>query len=129
MTDLEKTYYNAAVDTFLVEPEALTDVQIDLMTRASQGLGERARKKRQDHQTKAAEARHRAAMGQPPVKTKAVEGMADTVLDLVTLSHVAPHNRIKALEAANEAWEQRYRALETRLLELEARSAEIHAGR
>ena len=60
--------YNLAITTFKLEPEALTDEQIDVFKSVDDQLAKRAINKRGDCQTKAAEARHRAAMGQQPAK-------------------------------------------------------------
>jgi hypothetical protein len=55
--------------------------------------------------------------------------MAEAVLDAITLALVQPRTRIKALETLNATLEQRCNALETRLLELEAREVMTHASR
>lgn len=124
MTDDPK--YAAAVDTFLTEPEALTQDQIDTLTQVDDRLGARAIAQRTAALRKSAEARHRAAMGTPPLATKGfdVEDAVDATIDSITLALVQPRRRIKALEDTLEQWQQKYRDLEQRLLELEAARAE-----
>ena len=110
MTD-EK--YKAAVNVFLREPEGLTGEHIDTLTRVDEQLGARAVRKRDAFQAKAADARHRAALGQPIEKESVTEAMADEVIDQILLAVAQPKRRIKQLEERNER-------LERRLLEVEA---------
>lgn len=119
MTDDET--YQAAVETFQREPEALTMDQIKALTTVDKQLGDRALHKRAEAQQKAAEARHRASMGEPPLQTKAfdVDAMVDQVLDVVTLALAKPRSRIAELEQKNQA-------LEARVLELEAQKVISH---
>ena len=132
MTDDER--YTAAVQTFELEPEALTQDQIDALARVDEKLGQRAVTKRAAMIQKAAEVRHRAAMGEPPAKENRVEVMADVVIDAITLALAKPRNRIKALEERNAGLERAIANLEERLdslaLELAAKDAvDDHARR
>jgi hypothetical protein len=122
-------HLKAAADRFTLEPEALTQDDLDVLTRVDDHLGERAAKRRRDTLTKAAEARHRAALGQPPAATDDADVLADACLDVIVLHLAKPKSRIKALEAQNETLEQKYNALELRLLELEAKFAVQHVDR
>lgn len=120
MTDNEKAIFDQAVNAFMVEPEALTQEQIAALRRADSWLGDRAVRKCHDALQKAAEARHRTAMGQPPAKVDRDDETAETIIDTIGLTLAPQKARIKALETQNATLEQRYRELETRVLELEA---------
>jgi hypothetical protein len=125
--------YKAAVDCFLIEPEALTQDQLTLLKSVDDSLGDRAARKRSDAIQKAAEARHRAAMGELPLAKKSVaerrEENADAMLDVMIVALAKPRSRIKALEIANASIEARCLALEQRVLELEASHAVSHVER
>lgn len=101
--------YNLAIKTFMLEPGALTDEQIDVFKGVDDQLAKRAANKRSECQTKAAQARHRAAMGQQPVKASTVEQMTDSVVDHITLALVVPRQRIKVLEDLNATLQQQVR--------------------
>ena len=125
--------YKAAVNTFMLEPEALTSDQIDTLMSVDDQLGARALRKRQDASVAAAEARHRMAMDQT-LDRKAqrnvdAENMADNTIDHILLALARPKAQIKALERRNDTLEQRCEKLEARLLELEAQRAIDHVGR
>jgi hypothetical protein len=119
--------YDAAVKVFLLEPEALTTAQIDALTAVDDKLGAYASRKRDNAHTKAAEARHRAAMGQS-LDRKAehaaeAEAFADHVVDHILLALAHPKRRIKTLETSTAGLAARCHSLEARVLELEAREA------
>jgi hypothetical protein len=132
---LDTDEYKAATHTFWFEPEALTEAQIEVLRSVDTKLGERAARKRQDAVMKAAAARHRAAMGEPPKKANHVTSTADVISDTALLSVVEPKLRIRQLEARNAQLDaqldqltQKFRDLETRLLLIEAREA-VHDDR
>jgi len=130
MTEHEKTIYDAAVKAFTFEPGSLTEEQITALRRVDPWLGDRAERKCQGAQQRAAVARHRAAMGQPPATVNRDEELADSVVDTIGLALAPQKARIKALETDLAALQQRYRDLETRLLETEAaRSAVLDVER
>jgi hypothetical protein len=120
--------FKAASSRFLLEPEALTSDDLDVLTRVDPVLGECATKRRSEMLQKSAEARHRAALGQPPVVLKGfdVDSVADATLAVITLYLAKPRQRIRALEAQNAALAERCFALEQRMLELEAQRAISH---
>ena len=104
----------------MLEPEALTEDHIAVLRSVDDQLADRAVTKRREAQTKAAAARHRAALGEPPKKSNNVEDQADATLDHIRLALAEPRQRIKALEGANAALQQRLQAMRDRLVELEA---------
>jgi len=117
------TDYKKAIDVFLLEAEALTDADIAILRSVDDLLADRATAKRRDAQSKAAAARHRAAMGEPPQKRNAAEQMADSVVDHLRLALAPERQRIKSLEAANATLQQQVQDMRDRLLELEASRA------
>jgi hypothetical protein len=134
MTDDDEQFQTAA-DRFLLEPEALTQHDLDAMRAVDDLLAERAITKRSDALVKAADARHRAAMGLPAVvQTETdLDTLADVVIDHIRLGLAKPRHEIKGLKASvatsEQRAEQRMLALEARVLELEARLAVAHVER
>ena len=118
MTDNPK--YKAAIDRFLLEPEALTDDDINALKSVDDLLASRAITKRREMQTKSAEARHRAALGEPPQKRNIAETVADATIDHIRVALAEPRQRIKALEDLNATLQQQVRDMRDRLVELEA---------
>ena len=112
--------YEEAVTAFMTEPEALTLEQIETLQAADATLGARAIHKRRDASIRAAEARHRRAMGEPPKKRDRADAIADTVLDLVTVALVQSRQRLAALEQQQRELEARQQALTTELQQLDA---------
>lgn len=117
---IDNPKYKAAVDRFLLEPEALTDDDINALKSVDDLLASRAITKRREMQTKSAEARHRAALGEPPQKRNIAETIADATIDHIRVALAEPRQRLKMLEAANTALQQQLEALRDRMLELEA---------
>jgi hypothetical protein len=117
--------YKVAVTRFVQEPEALTQEDLDALRHVDEALGERAIVRRAEFLTKAADVRHRAAMGLPAVK-KSADDMAIEVIDTITLALAQPRRRLKALETLNSELSARVNALANRLLELEAQRAIDH---
>lgn len=117
--------YSAAVQTFMLEPEALTKEQIDALATADEALGRRATDKRAAALTAAAQGRHLAAFGQKATKPDLMESLGGQTADAILLALVEPRQRLKALEADRDTWAERYRALESRILELEAQRADV----
>jgi hypothetical protein len=116
--------YQRAIDALMLEPERLTQEQIDRLTSVDDQLGARATKKRAEALARAATARHRAAMGEPPERPKQYrfdpQEVVSATVDTITISLAQPRGRIKALEAAKATLEERCAALERRVLEIEA---------
>jgi hypothetical protein len=117
------TAYDQALQTFFVEPEALTAEQINVLRGVDDRLADRAERKRADTLAKAAEVRHRAAMGQPPAKVSGAELMADFTLDHLAAALAHPRRRIRELEAKNEALERRLLVLEDLVISLQTHVA------
>ena len=128
MTDNPK--YKAAIDRFLLEPEALTDEDINALKGVDDLLASRAITKRREMQTKSAEARHRAALGEPPQKRNIAETVADATIDHIRVALAEPRHRIKTLEAANATLQQQMQELRDRLVEVEAQRviADVNAS-
>jgi hypothetical protein len=115
--------YKAALDRLFVEPEAVTDSDIELMSKIDDALAHMAAVRRADTLRRCAETRHRAATGQPPVKRNAAEEYAEMISVTVIAALAQPRQRIRSLEASKAELERRIRSLESRILELEARDA------
>ena len=126
--DAAKGAYDDAVRTLQLEPEALTENQITVLKSAEVTLGNLAISRRDDALHKAAEARHRKALGQPEPSASKYDEIADGVINTIVLALVEPRQLIKRLEG-------RCQALDARVLELEAETAAArppavdHAGR
>ncbi len=108
--------YARALQTLIHEPESLSDEQISTLREVDDLLGRHAGSQREAALLKAAAARHRAAMGQPPVKVDERVETANAAVQNVIISLAQPRRRIKQLESL-------IRSLEGRVLELEARDA------
>jgi hypothetical protein len=121
--------YKAAIDRFFIEPEAITDDDIELMSKVDDVLAHKAAVRRADALRQCAEVRHRAATGQPPPKENRQEIYAELVSVYVINALAQPRQRIKALEANKTELETRIRSLEGRLLELKAQRAIDHVER
>jgi hypothetical protein len=121
MTDNAR--YTAALERYFVEPEAITDADLSVLAGVDDALAEKAATRRSDALRLSAEHRHRVAIGLPNLKTDRAEHFAELVTSTIIAQLARPRQRIKALEAQNVAWEQRYNALESRVLELEAQAA------
>jgi hypothetical protein len=115
--------------TEVISDSQLTEDQIGILTRADESLGRRARAKRNDAVHAASVAKHRASVGEPPPKASHLEKSATLALDFIALAQVEPRRRLKALETQNAALDEKCRALEQRILELEAQRAIDHVDR
>jgi hypothetical protein len=129
MTDDDKSTYTAAVQCFLIEPEALTPNMIEELQRADAVLGRRAVNKHEETVRKAAEARHRAALGQPPLKLKTRDEMLDAAGDYVLLALVGPKKQIRALEQDNASLRQENAALRLKCADFDRRILTLEADR
>ena len=132
MTTDHDDAYAAAVDAFILEPEALTADQIAALRAVDDQLAHRAVDRRADALTKAAEARHRAALGQAPLTSKGLDvaALVEQVVDEITIALAHPRQRIKTLEAANASLQQQMQELRDRLVDLEAQRviADVNAN-
>lgn len=115
--------YEAALDRFYLEPEAITDDDISTLAAVDDLLATKAAVRRSDALRMSAEARHRNAMGQPAIKAGRAEDLAELVTSHVVAALARPRQRIKSLESRNNELEVHIRSLENRMLELEARDA------
>jgi hypothetical protein len=117
--------YQAALDRFFIEPEAISDEDISTLAAVDDALAEKAAIRRADALRMAADARHRKAMGMTHVTTKAdkAEELAELIVTHAAVALARPRHRIKSLERSNRELEERIGSLEGRLLELEARDA------
>jgi hypothetical protein len=118
--------FQAALNRYLIEPEAITDDDISTMADVDDLLATKAAVRRADALRICAETRHRAATGQAPLKIKPVEAVAESMTATVIAHLARPRQRIKALEGRNTELEMRIRSLEGRILELEASQAAAH---
>ena len=102
----------------------MTDADLAALAAVDDVLATKAAARRSEALVKAAEARHRTAMGQPPVKRDRREDIAETVVATIIAQQARPRARIKALEDSTAELEARIRSLEDRILELAAKHAE-----
>ena len=126
--DLDRDAYTRAVDTFLLEPEALSREQLGLLTQADAALGTRAQAKRAAALTTAAQVRHARAMGQPAPKTTTgpdVEAIADVVADLMLIAAAPLKRHLSASELKIRALEEQIAIARQVLEQLHARVQDL----
>jgi hypothetical protein len=92
----DDAHYQAALDRFYLEPEAISDADIELMSKVDDALATKASTRRGDALRQCAEARHRAATGQPPPKQSREEIFAELVSVSLIHALARPRQRIKS---------------------------------